>query len=197
MKKKFNSKAGLTLVELLAVMAILVLLGLMMTTGLRMALRTYQSIVAQSEVELLLSTAVDALADDLRYAWDFEASEDVAHGNANVTFTYYSDSYGEKTRLDLDDDGQIVAKSVGNQEGWRVLPTGAYGSRTSFESYEVTDLRITHNADPVTREITFTIELTVAAETSDGTSVSASTPEGGVTVRCLNPMIVTVGGAGS
>ena len=58
MRKKLNSESGLTLVEMLCAVAILVLLVLLLSTGMQMALRTYRDIVAQSEVDLLLSTAV-------------------------------------------------------------------------------------------------------------------------------------------
>lgn len=50
MRKKLNSESGLTLVEMLCAVAILVLLVLLLSTGMQMALRTYRDIVAQSEV---------------------------------------------------------------------------------------------------------------------------------------------------
>ena len=204
MKKKLKGEAGFTLVEMLVVAAIMVLLGLMVGVGMKAAMRTYRSIVAQSEVELLLSTAVDALADDLRYARDVQSRTGT---DLNCDFTYTSDSFfGEGVYLDLD-SGRIVACKPSNNNK-QFLSTGAYGSKTSFEEYQVTEMKITLNgppatADPGSYEITFTIVLTVTADSSDGTSVSASTPKDkdgndiGVTVRCLNPMIVTVGGAGS
>ena len=186
MKQKLNSQAGLTLVEMLASTAILMLLALMLNTGLQMMFRTYQTMIAKSEVELLLSTAVDALADDLRYAWyvkDYRDPEDP------VPFQYSSDSFGAKTHLELN-GGQITAKSDEKPEGWLVLPTGAYGSTTSYKEYKVTDLRITYRTDPTTKEITFTVYLTVATEDGSiraGTPIAEDGTELGVTVRCLNP----------
>lgn len=166
MRKKLNSESGLTLVEMLAVVVILILLGLLLNTGLQMAMSTYRTIVAQSEVELLLSTAVDAISDDLRYARD--VAEDGADG-----FTYTSDSFGADTALDLNSDGQIVAR-VGDEEK-RLLSTGAYGLN---RAYRVENMKISYT------QPNFTIELTVA--TKDG-AISAQTPDKGVTVRCLNP----------
>ena len=198
MKKKLKGEAGFTLVEMLVVAAIMVLLGLMVGTGIQMAMRTYQTIVAQSEVELLLSTAVDALADDLRYARDVRPRTGT---NLNCDFTYTSDSFfGEGVYLDLDSGRIVACKSSSDNK--QFLSTGVYGSQTSYKEYRVTEMKVVLNGPPAAApagsyEITFTIVLTVTADSSDGTSVSASTPEGGVTVRCLNPMIVTVGGAGS
>ena len=161
MRKKLRGESGLTLVEMLAAVVVLILLGLLLNTGLQMAVSTYRAIVAQAEVELLLSTAVDALADDLRCA------RDVAEGGADG-FTYTSDSFGADTALTVV-DGQIMAN------GKRLLSTGAYGLNGA---YQVKEMNISYTRP------NFTIELTV--ETKDG-GVSAQTPDGGVTVRCLNP----------
>ena len=166
MRKKLNSQSGLTLVELLAATVVLMLLGLILNTGLQMSMSTYRSITAQSELELLLSTAVDALADDLRYARNVTG--------AGTGFTYTSDSFGRGTSLTVDSDGQIKAG------GKRLLSTGAYGLEGA---YKVDAMDIQY-AEPC-----FTIQLTVA--TQDG-RISVSTPEEGVTVRCLNPPGETV-----
>lgn len=174
MRKKLNSESGLTLVELLAATAILILLGLLLNTGLQMAMSTYRAITAQSEVELLLSTAVDAIADDLRYARNVSGS--------GGSFTYFSDSFGANTALEVEDNegdknyGQIKAN------GKRLLPDGAYGLNGA---YLVKDMKISYT------QPNFTIELTVA--TKDG-AISVQTPDGGVTVRCLNAKKDTTGG---
>lgn len=173
MRKKLNSESGLTLVEMLAVVVILILLGLLLNTGLQMAMSTYRAIVAQSEVELLLSTAVDAISDDLRYARN--VAEDGAGG-----FTYTSDSFGADAALGLNSDGQIVAMVGG--EAKRLLSTGAYGLNGA---YRVENMKISYT------QPNFTIELTVA--TKDG-AISAQTPDKGVTVRCLNAKKDTTGG---
>lgn len=176
MRKKLNSESGLTLVEMLCAVVILILLGLLLNTGLQMAVHSYRSLTALSEAELLLSTAVDAIADDLRYA------RNVTDG-AGVT--YDSDSYGKGVRLDVDPaDGQIKAYQGAAGDGMRVLPTGAYGAGGA---YVVDGMKIAippDAPDAPADEITFTIELTVKSK--DG-NVLAKTPDGGVGVRCLNP----------
>lgn len=178
MRKKLNSESGLTLVEMLCAVVILILLGLLLNTGLEMAVRSYRSLTALSEAELLLSTAVNAIADDLRYARNVT---DEAGG-----VTYDSDSYGNGVRLDVDPaDGQIKAYQGTAVDGKRVLKrvlsTGAYGA------YVVDGMKVAilpKDPPAPTDEITFTIELTVKSK--DG-NVLAKTPVGGVAVRCLNP----------
>lgn len=157
----------MTLMELLAATAILALLGLILNAGLNMALRSYRDVTARSEAELLLSTAVDAVADDLRYARNVEGVDGVANN-----FTYTSDSFGAGTGLDAE-GGQIRAN------GKRVLPTGAYG--LNGEAYKVEKLAITPHANN-----TFTIDMTVVATADESVVAKAN-----VTVRCLNPMNLT------
>lgn len=180
MSKKLNCESGLTLVEMLCAVVILILLGLLLNTGLQMAARSYWDLTAHSEAQLLLSTAVDALADELRCAR--RVTEDGTGG-----FTYASDCFGENTGLAVNSDGQIVARNGSTEK--RLLSTGAYGSGGA---YVVSEMKITPSipADP-DREITFTVELTV--QTADG-RLRSETPGGGVTVRCLNPKTDASGG---
>lgn len=185
MRKKINSEAGFSLVEMLAAVAVLILLGLMLNTGLQMALNSYRTVIAQSEAELLLSTAVDALADELRYAWDVKDSDTPTNWGSDFNniagFTYSSDSYGKETQLCVK-GGQIIArtpKNDGTFQDWQVLSTGAYGAKGADgkRAYKVMKLEITLNDNN-----TFTIKLKVA--TADEKIIAHTS----VTVRCLNPM---------
>ena len=118
MKRKLKSSRGLSLVETLCAVLILILLGLMVNTGLNMALNSYREITAQAEAELLLSTLADALADDLRYARDVK----VETVDGKEVFSYNSDSYnGENGHASFRVDektGQLLANDL------RVLPEG-------------------------------------------------------------------------
>jgi prepilin-type N-terminal cleavage/methylation domain-containing protein len=112
MRRKLADESGFTLVELLAAVVILMLLGLILNSGLQMAVHSYQTMTAQSETELLLSTLADAVTDELRYA------DDVTEQNGVITYT--SASFGEGISLTVS-DGQAVAG------GKKLLPDGAYG----------------------------------------------------------------------
>ena len=166
---------------MLAATAILLLLAMMLSTGLQMTLDCYQKITAQSEVELLLSTAMDALTDDLRYAWNVKGGGNAT--NATVNFTYSSDSYGDNTQLDLDGNYQIIANDV-----MQVLSTGAYGAEGADgkRAYQVTEMKITPKGDKETlaesKEVTFEIHLKVEATADPSINAEAT-----VNVRCLNP----------
>lgn len=194
MRKKLREAAGVTMVEMLAAVAILMLLGMMLNTGLQMALNSYRNIIAKSEVELLLSTAMDALADDLRFARNVE--QPTVYSTDDVPFTYTSDSFAGtihlERRIDEDNEGQIMAHVVGST-GLRFLSTGVYGAKGADgkRAYQVTEMKITPKINAVTKEVTFTIELKVQA-TADPT-INAS---GTMTVRCLNPYTPSAGAGG-
>lgn len=174
MRRKQRDERGFTLVEMLCAALILVLLALVMGTGLRLALRGYREVTAESETQLLLSTALGALADDLRYARDVTAKADAA---GPVLDTYRSDSYGQGAALELDGANQLLAG------GKRVLPPGAYGNG----AYEVKNLRV------LCAKEGFIIHLAVGEANG---SVTAGTPEEGVFVRCLNPYKLPTEGEG-
>lgn len=156
--KKIHDDKGFTLVEMLAAALLLVLLCLMLSTGLNMALKSYRTMRAESETQVLLSTLTDALADDLRFARYVKADED------GKLISYDSDSYNKNAELTLNDEGQLLANNM------RVLPPGAYGNG----AYVVDKLYITY------KDGVFTIDLTVK-EAGGDISASAQTQ-----VRCLN-----------
>lgn len=162
MRRKLAERSGLTLVEMLAAVAVLALLGLVLSAGMQMAMDSYHSMVAQSETELLLSTLADTLADDLRYA---EAVKTYSGGKLD---SYYSDSYGENTQLSVK-DGEVYASSGGKD--MRVLPDGAYGKGR----YVVNKMDITYAGN------VFQLTLSVREKNGD---IGATTD---LSVRCLNP----------
>ena len=184
MKKKLNKEAGFTLVEMLAATMVLILLAMMLGTGLQMTVLSYQKITAQSEVELMLSTAMNALADDLRFARNFDRGT-YNIDTDDVPFTYKSDSFGGKIHLELDTGtGQIMAVDTTTTPaapGKQFLSLGVYGVGKDNEprAYQVTKMTI----KPDTDKNTFTISLEVKATADE--SIKAS---GEITVHCLNDL---------
>ena len=144
MRKKLKDADGLTMIEMLCAVVILVLLVLMMNTGMHMAVRNYYSLTSESETELLLNSLTDTLADKLRYA---VVTKTEAPGAGGVT-TYELFMGGEKIELQEADitgasgasldtlvglDGGMVAiidvnpaPSGGTDK--KLLPAAAYGN---------------------------------------------------------------------
>lgn len=160
MKEKLQDSGGLTLVETLCAIAIMVLLGLMIDTGVHLAVKSCQDITAQSEAELLLSTLSGVLADDLRYAQKVTVKP-----GSNELYSYNKSAQdgGGTVSLDLQ-EGQLYTN------GRRLLPAGAYG----LGAYQIAEMYITY------KDGLFEIELEV--KQADG-GISARTH---FAVRCLN-----------
>lgn len=182
MRKKLKDTGGLTFVELLCAVCILVLLCLMMNTCLNMAVKSYRSITAESEAELLVSSISDALADKLRYC--------VVTVDKNGKYKETSVGPIEETE---DADGNVAVTAVTvdagqlKVDGKSLLPSAAYGASGDFSmgyigTYEVE--QVTGKPlvvyDPGTN--CFTVSFTVTAAKA---GISKTTE---FTVRCLNPV---------
>ena len=154
LRQKLRDSRGMTLVELTAAALVLSLLALLLHTGLLMAQSSYQTMTAQSESQLLLSTLTDLLSNELRYA------RDVVTDSGQLT-RYTSVNYGRNTTLALSGQGQLEAN------GRLMLSAGAYGSgdyridrcAISYEAatgiFQVT-LRVAGPRD-ISQETTFSI----------------------------------------
>lgn len=171
MKEKLENAGGLTLVEMLCAVAILVLLCLLMNTGMQMAAKSYDRLTAESETQLLFGSLSDALIDKLRYCVVTE-KPDPAGGASK-----YEYSIGT---FDVSGSGMVL---VG---GDRLLPDGAYG--TGRWEYRVECIEKDGNKLPLVRYEggNFIVNFKVIWKKDKG--VSAQTPEGGLVVRCLNPV---------
>lgn len=167
MRKKLRNAGGLTLVEMLCAVAILVLLCLMMNTGMRMAVKSYDRLTVESETKLLLGSLSDALIDKLRYAVVTES------GTLSI---------GE-VRLE---NGRIVVVEE-NGTVKQLLPDGAYG--TDRWEYDVELVKKEDGFDLPLYEYEdgkFTVHFKIVWTKDE--SVSAQTPEGGLVIHCLNPV---------
>lgn len=172
--KKLRSQRGLTLTEMLAAVAALTLLCLALGSGLNIAAHAYRSITAQSETELLLSTAADAITDELRFAHLWAPPAD------GVLDVYESLRYGPNASLAINGDGQLVIKNASTpDEGRQMLSSGVYG-KPDADGRRPYKLSLPEGAifyDDATQVFTFTLR----AE-QEGLASAERT----FCVRCLN-----------
>lgn len=73
--KKLKENRGMTLVELLCSIVILLLSTALVTVGVRLAIHTYQECMESSEAQVLCSTLTTAISDKLRYCGSVTQSE--------------------------------------------------------------------------------------------------------------------------
>ena len=167
--KKLRSRRGLSLMEMLAAVLALTLLCLARGSGLHLAVHSYRVMTAEAETELLLSTAADALADELRFADPWAEL-----GPNGQLVTYESQRYGPYASIAIDEDGRLVVKNPTAPElGHQLLASGVYG-KNGIYTLSLPDGIV---YDRATCLFTFTL----GAEQTGLASV-----EQNFTVRCLN-----------
>lgn len=178
MSQKVRESKGLTVVEMLCATLILILLALMLNTGMQMAMENYRRMVLRSEVDLLLSSLSNVLADELRYA-----SNVVLEASPNPTKVdkYNSPLYGKDTKLSVKDGeenkGQVYAGA------FPVLPDGAYGGQMWNYGVPPEDgMSITYDKNTQTFEVKIKVSEMQANGTFSGVSAEQT-----FNVRCLNP----------
>lgn len=171
LRKKLKGQKGFSMMEMLACTVVLLLLAMVLNVGLQAALDSYHRMIAKSETQILVSTAIDALADELRYTQYPENYEcDLPNTGGGTP--------GENNTIELREGRIYVPEYKGLDNGsaiWerrRLLPGGPYGNG----AYIISELKVTYDPDAGS----FTIEIT-ARETNGTISSSAVT-----SVRCLN-----------
>lgn len=94
---KLKDKKGLTLVEMLCTVAILVLVSMVMVLGVQLGVRSYAKSVSYSEAQVLCSTLTTTISDELRYSGTLKVD-----GSGNVTgFSASSSAAAITPRLPL------------------------------------------------------------------------------------------------
>lgn len=166
MRQKLKNASGFSLVEMLCAVAVLMLLCVMLNSGLSAAMKTYFDLTAEAETQLLLNSLTNAIAGELRYAHEAASGADG------------KPAYNGGSTLRLGQDGQVY---VGDKE---LLPkekdSTKRGGAYKNGDYQVDTMDITYDQATAC----FNLELKVSWKNS---GISAQTPEGGVTIRCLNP----------
>ena len=175
MREKLNSCAGFSLVEMLCAVAVLMLLCVMLNSGLSAAMKTYFGLTAEAETQLLLNSLTNAIAGELRYAYDVE-------GTDNPSYIPYAslDNPADVRRLRLEvREGQVFV--TGGPDGDKeLLPTEKDGRGGAYKNgnYQVGQMEITYDPDTAC----FTLDLKVDCKQS---GISAEVKN--VVIRCLNP----------
>lgn len=170
MRKKWKSSAGFSVVEMLCAVAVLMLLCLMLNSGLSVAMKTYFDLTAEAETQLLLNSLTNAVAGELRYAYEVSGTGDSTTSPQYNDGLYLDWSSGQVLVNGGGDDKELIPKEKDSGKG------GAYKNG----DYQVEKMEITYDKDTSC----FTLRLKVAWKDS---GISAETPPEGVAIRCLNP----------
>ena len=128
---KLKDKKGLTLVEMLCTVAVLVLVSMVMVLGVQLGVRSYAKSVSYSEAQVLCSTLTTTISDELRYSGTLKVD-----GSGNVT-GFFSQQFGsgDYTAFTTTPEGHV---QLGGKD---ILPAKAYpyGIKAKVESLTYDD----------------------------------------------------------
>lgn len=125
-RKKWQSKYGLSIVELLSAIIVMLLVTATLVIGVRLGVKAYVESVSMSEAQILCSTLTTTISDELRYADTIKAADD-------GKITFFSKNFGgtgsEGVSFSLNENGQIL---LGNRAilSKRAYP---YGLRAAMD----------------------------------------------------------------
>ena len=152
---KLKTDGGFTLVEMLAAVVLLGFLILVVGAGTNVAIKVYNEAIQYAESRTISSTALSAMENEIRFAYDIKTSD----SGAISGFT--SSQYGEDARFELK-DGMIQVVS-------RVGETPLLGKKVYAGGLRIDSFSVTVNSTPVP----YGQMVTVNIKMNDGSNVTA------------------------
>ncbi|MBR2796968.1 MAG: hypothetical protein IKE17_16025 [Clostridia bacterium] len=123
-KKKLKAKSGFTLAETLLAVLILLLVSVIVANGIPVARNVYNNVIVGANAQMLLSTAVTALRNELGTA------QEISYTGTDII--YYKSSIGAYSKLSVDaSTGIQLLDYVKKEDGTAIPVSGKTGTRTS------------------------------------------------------------------
>lgn len=101
---KLKSERGFTLAETLLAVLIMLMVSAIMATGIPSVKKAYEKVVLASNAEVLLSTTISTLRNELGTAQDVKAPK--PGDSADTTITYYNPTRGASSKLYVASGGE-------------------------------------------------------------------------------------------
>ncbi len=113
-QKKLHNKRGFTLAETLLAVLILLLVATVVATGIPVAKNAYEKVILASNAEVLLSTTMSTLRNELDTASDITIPDGSRVGNITTgnTIRYFNSSRGTYSEIYVNDESSIKIKRV-------------------------------------------------------------------------------------
>ena len=104
-RNKIRSRRAFSIAEVLVAMLILLMVSSIVAAGIPAARSAYENVVITSNAEVLLSTTISALRNELGTAKDIENSDN------QKSLKYYNEAYGTVSQISVDSTtGRIMLK---------------------------------------------------------------------------------------
>ncbi len=127
--KKLRNIRGLTMVELLCCILILLLSSALVALGANLAIRTYRECMESSEAQVLCSTLTTAISDKLRYCGSVTESTD--GGFSQIFIQNVGNVEGEGEAFQIAEDGTVTLGSA------KLLGSGVYPRNLKVSKLEM------------------------------------------------------------
>lgn len=121
-KKKLKSRSGFTLAETLLAVLILLLVSTIVANGIPMARNVYNNVIVGANAQMLLSTAITALRNELGTAQDVKIGTDII---------YFKSSIGAYSKLSVDPLKGIQLMDYVKEDGSAIPVKGSDKARDS------------------------------------------------------------------
>lgn len=115
-KRKIKSQSGFSLAETLLAVLILLLVSVIVANGIPVARNVYNKVIVGANAQVLLSTTVTALRNELGTA------RDISIDDTNKTIQYYKSSISAYSRLSTDDAKGIQVLDYVNKDTGAPIP---------------------------------------------------------------------------
>ena len=109
-RRKLHTEKGFTLAETLLAVLILLMVSTIVATGIPVTRNAYEKVVLASNAEVLLSTTISTLRNELGTATDVDIPDGAA-GNkvkSGKEITYYNSARGSSSRIYMINDGTDI-----------------------------------------------------------------------------------------
>ena len=166
LKQKLKSRAGFTLAETLLAVLILLLVSVIVATGMPAAKNAYEKVVVAANAQVLLSTTVNALQDELATAWDVRQEPD--------SITYYSTNTGARSKIFKDSQGNIKIQEYIDMDG--IIDSASTAEDASSRLKE--RLLVTEKA--ATSDLMATFDSVVVTQDTTGSKVTFNNVKSGI-----------------
>ena len=169
-KRKLHSKAGFSLTELLAAVIILLLVSSIVASGIPVARDAYNKVVIASNAEVLLSSTITTLRNELGTAKDVKV-------NSNA-ITYYNPSRKALAKIYVDTDGIMFERYHSEGTTTEIINTGSAATLLMPSKTATGDLYVTYTSVTYTEVSKGNVYVTF-----NGLSVNRESGQTGLAVR--------------
>jgi len=188
MIKKLTSKAGMTLIEMMASLLIMVLLVAGMNTGMTAGLRVYEDATLETTRTMLASNINTKLTDILRYAdvKDYSGANQQDFVITNLEYGLLDVNF-QCLQSESENDEGILQIYFWDRNGKQMVQKKKLISKDAYENLKIQDFQMEYNQDTRGGYFTFEYSLLTDAEISgEATAEEAANRKFEAVVRIMN-----------